>query len=95
MPLFSFSLWIVITIALVSECDAVLNSAGNPWYKNLRAAGFKHNNKEELALPGAEIFISSSDSFDFVSSPGYSISVKELVEQDAIFLASSDQTSYY
>ena len=93
MPRFSFSLWVVATAALVSECDAVKNSAGNPWYDNFRAAGSystQRNNKEELTLPGAELFISPNDSFDFVPSPGYSVAVEEL-EQDPIFLASSDQ----
>lgn len=93
MPRFSFPLFIVATAALASECDAVRNSIGNPWYANFRSGGLystQRNSKEELTLPGTDIFVSPKDSFDFLPSPGYNALVEEL-EQDPIFSASSDE----
>lgn len=92
MSRFSFSVWVVATAALVSECDAVASSMGFHVFNYRGACPYstERNNKEELTLPGAQLFISPNDSFDFVPSPGYSVSVKFL-EEDPLFLGTSDQ----
>lgn len=89
-----FSLALFAIAAFTPTCTAWPGFLGDPWFVLNNRSGelysTQRSSKEELTLPGVEIFISPTDSFDVLPSPGYNTKIEEL-ERGGHVSASPDE----